>query len=168
MNKKRFIYRDYEYDGFEIFDTEQEIFEKDGYENGELSLIPMTNRQVVDCLNEQDESIKLLTEKGAELSMRNIELNDKVRELQNKIDMLCEIYDYGDDKSIQKMKEYKNKDGTIEELKAEDKRLNNIIIDLHDELRTLNRKIKQQQEIIIQYKEIIECLEIIIGELENK
>ena len=50
----------------------------------------------------------------------------------------------------------KTQEEIINDLKAEDKRLNDIIINLHNEIRQYHRKIKQQEQIIITLNEIIE------------
>ena len=58
-----------------------------------------------------------------------------------------------------------DKDQTIQEVKEEDARLNQVIINLHDELRKIteqNRKLKNiviwQQEIIQNYNELMQIV----------
>jgi hypothetical protein len=55
-------------------------------------------------------------------------------------------------------KKTKEKDGIIEELRAEDKRLNQVIINLHNELRQKDKKVKKQHMVINVQWDIIACL----------
>lgn len=55
----------------------------------------------------------------------------------------------------------------IEELKAEDKRLNEIIINLHKELRQYNKKVKKQNMIINIQWDMIACLMELKGVLDD-
>ena len=62
----------------------------------------------------------------------------------------------------------KNKDEIIEELKAEDKRLNDVITNLHTELRQYNRKVKKQHMIINMQWDIIASLMELKGVIEDE
>ena len=61
----------------------------------------------------------------------------------------------------------KRTDEIIEELKEEDKRLNDVIINLHKELRQYDKKIKKQQMIIGIQWDIIACLMELKGVIED-
>ena len=61
----------------------------------------------------------------------------------------------------------KEKDEIIEELRAEDKRLNEIIINLRNELRQNSKEIKKQQMIINIQWDIIACLMELKGVIED-
>ena len=52
----------------------------------------------------------------------------------------------------------KDKDKIIEELRQEDERLNQVIIDLHKDLRKCNRQIKKQSMLINVQWDIINCM----------
>ena len=56
----------------------------------------------------------------------------------------------------------------IEELRAEDKRLNDVIINLHKELRQYDKKVKKQQMIINIQWDIIACLMELKGVIEDE
>ena len=62
----------------------------------------------------------------------------------------------------------KDKDEIIEELKVEDKRLNDVIINLHKELRQYNRKVKMQDHIIDTQQEIINAFCELVGMINDK
>ena len=49
----------------------------------------------------------------------------------------------------------------------EDKRLNDVIINLHEDLRNQSHKIRQLQQLIIQLNNIIECYQIIYETLRG-
>ena len=55
----------------------------------------------------------------------------------------------------------------IEDYKAEDKRLNDVIINLHNELRQYDKKVKKQQMIINIQSDIIACLMELKGVIED-
>lgn len=57
---------------------------------------------------------------------------------------------------------------TIEELRAEDKRLNQVIINLQDELRQYDKKVKKQHMIINIQWDIIACLMELKGVIEDE
>ena len=57
---------------------------------------------------------------------------------------------------------------TIEELRAEDKRLNQVIINLQDELRQYDKKVKKQHMIINIQWDIIACLMKLKGVIEDE
>ena len=56
----------------------------------------------------------------------------------------------------------------IEDYKAEDKRLNDVIINLHNELRQYDKKVKKQQMIINIQWDIIACLMELKGVIEDE
>lgn len=58
-------------------------------------------------------------------------------------------------------------DKIIEELKEEDKRLNQIIINLHDDIATYKQKIQKQNMIINIQWDIIACLMELKGVIED-
>ena len=64
-------------------------------------------------------------------------------------------------------KRTKDKDEIIEELRAEDKRLNDVIINLHKELRQYDKKVKKQHMIIGIQWDIIACLMELKGVIED-
>ena len=59
------------------------------------------------------------------------------------------------------------KDKIIEELEEEDKRLNQIIINLHDDIATYKQKIQKQHMIINIQWDIIACLMELKGVIED-
>ena len=59
------------------------------------------------------------------------------------------------------------KDKMIEELEEEDKRLNQIIINLHDDIARYKQKIQKQHIIINKQWEIIACLMELKGVIED-
>ena len=59
-------------------------------------------------------------------------------------------------------------DEIIEDLRLEDKRLNEVIINLHKELRQYDKKIKKQQMIINIQWDIIACLMELKGVIEDE
>ena len=59
------------------------------------------------------------------------------------------------------------KDKMIEELKEEDKRLNQIIINLHDDIARYKQKIQKQHMIINIQWDIIACLMELKGVIED-
>ena len=61
-----------------------------------------------------------------------------------------------------------DKDEIIEDLRLEDKRLNEVIINLHKELRQYDKKIKKQQMIINIQWDIITCLMELKGVIEDE
>ena len=65
-------------------------------------------------------------------------------------------------------KRTKDKDEIIEELRAEDKRLNDVITNLHTELRQYNRKVKKQHMIINMQWDIIASLMELKGVIEDE
>lgn len=65
-------------------------------------------------------------------------------------------------------KRTKDKDEIIEELRAEDKRLNDVIINLHNELGQNDKKIKKQHMIINIQWNIIACLMELKGVIEDE
>ncbi len=74
---------------------------------------------------------------------------------------------------IDELKEYvekrtKDKDEIIEDLRAEDKRLNEIIINLNNELRQKDKKIKKQHMVIGIQWDIIACLMELKGVIEDE
>ena len=56
----------------------------------------------------------------------------------------------------------------INELEKEDKRLCNVISDLHDDLRKYDRKVKKQQMLINIQWDIIACLMELKGLIEDE
>lgn len=58
-------------------------------------------------------------------------------------------------------------DKSIEELEEEDKRLNQIIINLHDDIREYKQKIQKQHMIINIQWDIIACLMELKGVIED-
>ena len=56
----------------------------------------------------------------------------------------------------------------IEDLRAEDKRLNEVIINLHNELRQKDKKVKKQHMIINIQWDIIACLMELKGVIEDE
>ena len=84
--------------------------EDDLTEYGSLPSCPFRNHQEYDTMVMNWDS---LVEKTSEISLRNIELVEENARLQKKIDYLCEIFDYGSDESIQKVKEYELKNEKI-------------------------------------------------------
>lgn len=56
----------------------------------------------------------------------------------------------------------------IEDLRAEDKRLNDVIIDLHNELAQNSKKMKKQNLIINIQWDIIACLMELKGVIEDE
>jgi hypothetical protein len=60
------------------------------------------------------------------------------------------------------------KDQRIAELEKEDKRLCNVISDLHDDLRKYDRKVKKQQMLINIQWDIIACLMELKGVIEDE
>ena len=65
-------------------------------------------------------------------------------------------------------KRTKDKDEIIEELRAEDKRLNDVISNLHNELRQYNRKVKMQNHIIDTQQDIINAFCELVGMINDK
>lgn len=65
-------------------------------------------------------------------------------------------------------KRTKDKDEIIEELRAENKRLNDVIIELHDDIRKYNRKVKMQDHIIDTQQDIINALCELVGMINDK
>jgi len=65
-------------------------------------------------------------------------------------------------------KRTKDKDEIIEDYRAEDKRLNDVIINLHDELRQYDKKVKKQHMIINIQWDIIACLMELKGVIEDE
>lgn len=59
------------------------------------------------------------------------------------------------------------KDKMIKELEEEDKRLNQIIINLHDDIATYKQKIQKQHMIINIQWDIIACLMELKGVIED-
>lgn len=62
----------------------------------------------------------------------------------------------------------KDKDEIIEDLRAEDKRLNDVITNLHNELRQYSKKVKKQNMIINIQWDIIACLMELKGVIEDE
>ena len=60
------------------------------------------------------------------------------------------------------------KDEIIEELRAEDKRLNDVITNLHKELRQYNKKVKMQDHIIDTQQDIINAFCELVGMINDK
>ena len=56
----------------------------------------------------------------------------------------------------------------INELENEDKRLNQVIIDLHKDIRNYNRKVKMQDHIIDTQQEIINAFCELVGLINDK
>lgn len=65
-------------------------------------------------------------------------------------------------------KRTKDKDEIIEELKEEDKRLNQVIINLHDDIRGYKQKVQKQHMIINIQWDIIACLMELKGVIEDE
>ena len=65
-------------------------------------------------------------------------------------------------------KKTKDKDEIIEELRAEDKRLNQVINDLHNDIRSYNRKVKMQNHIIDTQQDIITAFCELVGMINDK
>ena len=61
-----------------------------------------------------------------------------------------------------------DKDEIIEDLKAEDKRLNQVIINLHDDIRRYKQKIIMQDNIIDTQQEIINSFCELVGMINDK
>lgn len=84
--------------------------------------------------------------------------------------IMSDMQDLGE---IDGLKEYvekrtKDKDEIIEDLRAEDKRLNEIIINLHNELGQYDKKIKKQHMVIGIQWDIIACLMELKGVIEDE
>lgn len=62
----------------------------------------------------------------------------------------------------------KRTDEIIEDLRAEDKRLNDVIINLHNELRQKDKKIRKQHMVIGIQWDIIACLMELKGVIEDE
>ena len=60
------------------------------------------------------------------------------------------------------------KDEIIEELRAEDKRLNDVITNLHNELRQYDKKVKMQDHIIDTQQDIINAFCELVGMINDK
>jgi len=56
----------------------------------------------------------------------------------------------------------------INELENEDKRLNQVIIDLHNDIRKYNRKVKMQDHIIDTQQDIINVLVELVSLINDK
>ena len=56
----------------------------------------------------------------------------------------------------------------IEDLRAEDKRLNQVINDLHDDIRRCKQKIKMQDNIIDTQQDIINAFCELVGMINDK
>lgn len=56
----------------------------------------------------------------------------------------------------------------INELEKEDKRLNQVIIDLHNDIRSYNRKVKMQDHIIDTQQDIINALVELVSLINDK
>lgn len=65
-------------------------------------------------------------------------------------------------------KRTKDKDEIIEELKEEDERLNQVIINLHDDIRGYKQKVQKQHMIINIQWDIIACLMELKGVIEDE
>lgn len=65
-------------------------------------------------------------------------------------------------------KRTKDKDEIIEELRAENNRLNDVIIELHDDIRKYNRKVKMQDHIIDTQQDIINAFCELVGMINDK
>lgn len=65
-------------------------------------------------------------------------------------------------------KRTKDKDEIIEELKEENKRLNQVIINLHDDIRRYKQKVKMQDNIIDIQQEIIKSFCELVGMINDK
>lgn len=62
----------------------------------------------------------------------------------------------------------KDKDEIIEDLRAEDKRLNDVIMNLHKELRQYDKKVKKQHMLINIQWDIIASLMELKGVIEDE
>ena len=62
----------------------------------------------------------------------------------------------------------KDKDEIIEDLRAEDKRLNDVITNLHRELRQYDKKVKMQDHIIDTQQDIINAFCELVGMINDK
>ena len=56
----------------------------------------------------------------------------------------------------------------INELEKEDKRLNQVIMDLHDDIQKYNRKVKMQDHIIDTQQDIINALVELVSLINDK
>lgn len=56
----------------------------------------------------------------------------------------------------------------INELEKEDKRLNQVIMDLHNDIRSYNRKVKMQDHIIDTQQDIINAFCELVGMINDK
>ena len=65
-------------------------------------------------------------------------------------------------------KRTKDKDEIIEDLQAEDKRLNDVIINLHKDIEKYNRKVKMQDNIIDTQQNIIIALMELVSLINDK
>ena len=65
-------------------------------------------------------------------------------------------------------KRTKDKDEIIEDLRAEDKRLNDVIINLHKDIEKYNRKVKMQDNIIDSQQNIIIALMELVSLINDK
>ena len=65
-------------------------------------------------------------------------------------------------------KRTKDKDEIIEDLQAEDKRLNDVIINLHKDIEKYNRKVKMQDHIIDTQQNIIIALMELVSLINDK
>ena len=142
MNEKRFTY-----------DKPLVAFSKGGInDNVTGETYEFTMDTVLDLLNGQQKIINELGETN-EILLDNLnkELNSNHQSSQSFIN-----------------ERTKDKDEIIEDLRAEDKRLNDVIINLHNELRQNDKKVKKQHMIINIQWDIIACLMELKGVIEDE
>ena len=71
--------------------------------------VEMADGDVCNLLNEQQATIRRLQDLCGESDGENAKLRQKVKELQGKIDWLCETFDYGSDESMKVVRQKKEK-----------------------------------------------------------
>ena len=79
-------------------------------------------------------------------------------------------FTYKDGKHYDKDKELGDDDicNLLNDYANEDKRLNDVIIGLHDDLRNHSRKIRQLEQLIIQLNDIIDSYQLIYQTLRER
>ena len=81
-----------------------------------------------------------------------------------------ERFTYKDGKYYDKDQELESDDicNLLNDYANEDKRLNDVIIGLHDDLRNHSRKIRQLEQLIIQLNDIIDSYQLIYQTLRER
>ena len=83
---------------------------------------------------------------------------------------MTERFTFKDGKYYDKGQELESDDicNLLNDYANEDKRLNEVIINLHDDLRNQNHKIRQLQQLIIQLNDIITSYQLIYETLRER